>query len=139
MYPNNLTERPGHGTQELCQLFVDISVPTGPHQGEPLLAVAANNVPDADVKLVEKVTGKKQDPKEMRCHLALNNLCNAICNKCLDKRDLLKLGLCDHCCLTWYCSERCRVADWETHRLRCGRRDGPLDQGPMKLIFAEIE
>jgi len=138
VYPKGMKMRPKHGSP-LCELFDTIIVPSGPHKGEQLIITAADNIPDADIKLIESTVGKKQDSARWRNDLARNNLCNAICNKCLDKSDLLKLGLCDHCCLTWYCSEDCRAADQENHRLRCGRRNGPLDKGPMQLVFARLK
>ena len=130
VYPEGMVERPDHGSEALIQLFAAAIPASGPHAGKGVvLSIAAHNVRHADIALMQQFA--MQPEHLLRQLIACNSLANAICNKCLDKSDLLKLKLCDHCCLTWYCSKECQAADRAEHTKRCCKPDGPLDIGPM--------
>jgi hypothetical protein len=46
---------------------------------------------------------------------------------CLEEQVTLKR--CSGCYLGMYCSKRCQSQHWAVHKLRCGKHDGPLEEG----------
>lgn len=106
--------------------------------GRNAWAVSASMVPDSDIAAIRAVAGPSMPEQNLRGSLAINNLQNAICNYCMDKSNVTSLLLCTRCCMIWYCGNQCRDADWHNHSRRCGKPDGPLDTGPMRLAFARV-
>ena len=94
---------------------------------------AMQNLPQCDIDLVKnKTTLSDENIAQM---LVLNRWHNKICDTCKDKRVPEKLKHCGKCCLTFYCSVECQRKNWEEHRKRCAKKDGPLDLGPQTILF----
>lgn len=107
----------------------------------PLFLAAVNNVPDADVNLLESFGGPTPSAgfpstrNQLRVVLALNRWTNKICDQCLDKSNVSALQPCPACALAFYCSQECREKAAAAHAARCCKRDGPLDKGPMAIVI----
>ena len=41
---------------------------------------------------------------------------------------------CTKCWFSWYCSKTCQETHWPSHKLRCGKKDGALDESIEKWI-----
>jgi len=127
---------------------------TSTNIAEVLLAAKAN-LPHADVDLlrgtkrmpVARAAGKKHKTDEparilnkddIGNMLVLLRFRNSICDNCLKKGDT-PLYLCADCKLTFYCSTDCKKAHAEAHAKRCCQANGPLDDGPQKLMFVKVK
>ncbi len=113
---------------------------------------ALQNIPASDVALCREVVRGAVD--DLPPSLAYNRLSNRICDACRWKPSPEtrlhenRLKLCSTCCQAWFCSEECREharvhaaePGASKHALRCGvdRATAPLDDGPMKLVFAKL-
>lgn len=49
-----------------------------------------------------------------------------------------KLGFCNKCYLVQYCSADCKEKDFKKHSKRCCQLDGPLDDGPQRLVMFKL-
>lgn len=107
----------------------------------PKFTTAKNNVTKADVKFLQNLTqssgGKAVSEDGARQMTAEIRWGNRICNKCMDKSDILKLFFCDKCYLVQYCSKYCLNTDSSEHQKRCCDPNGPLDDGPQCFAVAE--
>jgi len=106
--------------------------------------IAVGNVPKCDIKLIRNqvlTTNPALANNELRIREVIvnNRWCNKICDTCLNKRDPDKLMHCGRCCLTFYCNRECQRKDWDRHKLRCCKPDGPLDKGPQELVFVNVK
>ncbi len=109
------------------------------------------HMPTSEVEAYRRVTYRHEDCHEVeksrndaseldiRMMLVLNRLTNRICDRCWDKTDISSLKWCEMCKLVWYCSEKCQAKAWETHKLWCCQKNGPVDDGPMKTVVVEIK
>jgi hypothetical protein len=121
---------PEHGSPELANYIANLTTA----DGDNLLVAAASNVPVADITKVLPYMGEDGASPAEQCvrvsqMLAFNRLANRICEECGDKSDLTALSICGDCALSWYCSKECQGKHWDTHKLRCCKRTGPLDTG----------
>ena len=121
---------PPHGTQELIWYINWLKM----ENGDSLLMKAINNLPHADVEKIvplmvddPKPLHEKVQQAAMMC--TFNLLSNRICEQCGDKSDIVRLSLCGSCALAWYCSKECQEKHCPTHKLRCCKPDGPLNNG----------
>lgn len=101
--------------------------------GKPLFSTAINNLPRADINYVTNISGSFNP--NTRLLLTFNRLVNPICECCGNKEDITKLMICNRCCLSWYCNKACATSHHETHKLRCCKSDGPLDEGFQKIVM----
>ena len=68
-----------------------------------------------------------------------NLLANRICEQCGDKSDITRLSICGSCALAWYCSKECQEKHWPTHKLRCCKKDGPLNKGYQAMAICKMK
>ena len=100
---------------------------------------AIKNIPDADIAFVQKLEGDgKMSDSQLRKLLVHNRWANPICGNCGDKKQEIPLLRCSGCCLEMYCNKTCQKAHWKTHKLRCKKRSGPLDQGYQALAVIKL-
>ena len=128
---------PDHGSHELFQYITNIKI-----NNENLFMKGFNNIPSTDIQYVFNITKEpltEENINKVKCWLVFNRLANRICEKCGDKKDIIKLQICSECCLSWYCSEKCQYEDWNRHKLRCNKPDAPLDQGYQKIVLLQTE
>jgi len=131
---------PEHGSPNLV-LYISNLTTAG---GGNLLVTAASNVPIADInKVLPYMEADDTSPID-KCAkvakmLAFNRLANRICEECGDKSDLTALSICSDCALSWYCSKECQRQHWDTHKLRCCKRTGPLDTGYQAIALLETK
>ena len=116
----------------------------GTVRGENLFLKGVNNLPLKDIEKVFNITSEGEEPtQEKVTHLAqmltFNLLANRICEQCGDKRDLTKLSICGSCALAWYCSKECQERHWSTHKLRCCKKDGPLNTGYQAIAMVKMK
>lgn len=102
--------------------------------GENVFMKGIQNMPNADINVIaEKMTSSMIHPEARYVQasqmLTFNLLSNRICEQCGYKTDIRELLICTGCCLAWYCSKTCQENHWGTHRLRCAKKDGPLNTG----------
>ena len=95
------------------------------------ITTITDNMTDSDGKPHEKIMKASQ-------MLAFNLLTNRICESCGYKDIPIKLSICSNCVLSWYCSKECQRRHWDTHKLRCCNRQGPLDTGYQQINLNEI-
>jgi hypothetical protein len=131
---------PPHGSQELMWYLNWLKL----EDNEPFVLKAVNNLPEADTEVLLNVM--KDDPQpleEKRKQAALmctfNLLANRICEQCGDKSDITQLSICNSCALAWYCSKECQEKHWPTHKLRCCKKDGPLNKGYQAIAFCKLK
>jgi hypothetical protein len=121
---------PEHGSPELVNYISNLTL----GNGDNLQATSASNIPIADInKVLPYMEADDTSPRD-KCVkvaqiLAFNRLANRICEECGDKSELTALSICSDCALSWYCSKECQGKHWDTHKLRCCKRTGPLDTG----------
>lgn len=96
---------------------------------------ARSNLPKADVELIKSQPGCVMTDDQISFNLTINCWRNYICDGCLAKSPETKLYLCKSCYITQYCSPQCQAKCREKHEKRCCKPDGPLDDGPQKIIF----
>ena len=121
---------PPHGSQELIWYIEWLKM----ENGESLLLKGINNLPSIDIHTILELM--KNDPKPLQEKInqsammcTFNLLANRICEQCGDKSDITQLSICGSCALAWYCSKECQEKHWPTHKLRCCKKDGPLNKG----------
>lgn len=131
---------PPQGTPMLVEYLQSLEMPNG----DSLLLKAVNNMPDADIRMLLQNT--PDDPRSFKdrvsnsaCMLTINLLANRICEQCGDKSDIKKLSICGSCALAWYCSKECQEKHWPTHKLRCCKKDGPLNKGFQAIAFVKTK
>lgn len=99
-----------------------------------------NYVPDADVTYLKNFISCDEVPHgdfQLKMMIAQNRYMNKICDYCWNKKNPSKLLVCSGCYLTFYCNIECQRKHWNKHKLRCRKTDGPLDDGPQKIIIFE--
>ena len=109
-------------------------------------ARAVANVPDADIDALQKIVAAREcdcgGVMPTRLNLAAgvvqSRRANRICSKCCNN-DRRALEVCEACGLDYYCSRACQQSDQERHKLRCCKKDGPLDKGPMGIAIVHID
>lgn len=99
-------------------------------RNDPLFMEALKNVPDADVNLLNQ-KGCNLSQEELRFIIAMRKWKNKVCNLCGNPTPL---KLCSQCRLAFYCDDKCQSWDWRKHKLRCCKKDGPLDDGHNAII-----
>lgn len=107
----------------------------------PLINIAYDALPDVDELYVrDALKDSVPDPKlNLRLCLVVNRLNNPICECCGNKSDVSKLLICKHCCLSWYCNDACSEAHFNVHKLRCCKKDGPLDLGYQQIAMLKVD
>lgn len=110
---------------ELCQRALD----------DRRFRIAFLSLPDADVEMIRKVAGQ-EDADEMfyRYQLVQMRWQNPICAYCGNKQEPKKLKRCTQCYLEFYCNRECQAKHWKTHKARCGKVNGPLDEGYQRIV-----
>ena len=110
-----------------------------------VFAEAKAKLPKADVAMFKGVTTKigtdgdvVMTDDQIRGTLVSLRYHNPICDACCKKGEGVVLKLCSACKLTFYCSQKCQNAHSEKHAERCWKTNGPLDEGPQKLVFLPI-
>ncbi len=131
---------PPHGSPMQVQYITSLKM----GNGENMFLKGVNNLPIKDIEKVFNVTSEGEEPtQEKVTHLAqmltFNLLANRICEQCGDKRDLTKLSICGSCALAWYCSKECQERHWSTHKLRCCKKDGPLNTGYQAIAMVKMK
>lgn len=102
-------------------------------------------LPDAEInQVVLHVSAKGINTEEEKKRFAASNIVlsrifNRICNTCLNKSDLNSLLACSRCHMTFYCSEKCQLADWDVHETWCCKKDGPIDKGPLRVLMIKTK
>mgnify|MGYP001159973967 CR=1 FL=1 len=131
-------ELPNHGTQEMVVYLLNLKFSGNDY----VINKAIRNLPDADTEKLYNVI-KDSDPRskeaiinDVRPKLVFNLLANRICESCGYKTDVRKLSLCKDCGLAWYCNKSCQKKHWNTHKKRCCKKDGPLDEGYQRIALA---
>ncbi len=100
----------------------------------------ANLIPNAEVQnVIDKCSNYTSE--QIKNVLAINRSCNRICNGfgeyCKNgTRD--NLIVCEHCKLTWYCSEACQQKQQKKHALWCREHIG-CDNGPLRASFCTLQ
>ena len=105
----------------------------------PLFQLAIRNLPKVDYQALQAAVRKQGEevPEEfIKRALTLNRWVNPICNQCFDKSTPANLFPCSECGLTFYCSSKCQTENRSKHSRRCCKLDGPLDDGPITIIFS---
>lgn len=111
-----------------------------------LFAEAQRMIPISDLASLRQEVGKRDylaakgyisDDVKLREALASLRWQNPICDGCYTKEK--KLLLCPACKLTFYCSLECQAKHSEVHADRCCKLDGPLDDGPQRLVLLPIK
>jgi hypothetical protein len=138
---NNNFKLPEHGSDELMHYITNLKTRDNKLIGQK----AIENIPIKDINLVLNKINPRIGPELinqvsiLRHALAYNRLANRICEQCGDKNDIIKLMICEDCCLSWYCSKECQVKHWNTHQLRCCNEYGPLDKGYQAIFMGKID
>ena|SRR5438105_19214 len=101
--------------------------------------IAMESLPLADLRFIQAQSSLPETT--IRAALVWNRWDNPICENCLDKheRTLKILRKCTRCYLSAYCSKRCQKQNWSKHKLRCGKINGPLDEGPQKIVLLSTD
>jgi hypothetical protein len=112
------------------------------NENQNLLQIASKNIPTADIQLITGIVkdngADRMGSAQIASSLAMNLLCNRICETCGSKPQIRNaLKLCGSCKLGWYCSSECQTAHYEIHSTRCCKPDGPLDKGFQGLVVME--
>jgi len=100
------------------------------------------HVPDEDIAYLRKFIPNEEIPYgdfQLKMMIAQNRHMNKICDYCWNKQNTSKLFVCSGCYLTFYCNKECQQKHWHKHKLRCGKKDGPLDDGPQRITIFERE
>ena len=107
----------------------------------PLFQKAIQNIPDADIKLIQTNYCSKHDAsiEQIRFLLASTRWSNKICDVCWDKTNIAALIPCQQCGLAFYCSDDCRQIGTPSHTARCCKLDGPLDSGPQAIAIVTVD
>jgi hypothetical protein len=102
---------------------------------------AAQKLPKSEVEylLQHKEDRNSDDELVMACQVAFIRLTNRICNTCYKKDDIMHLRPCGDCGCTWYCDEKCRMADLQVHKKWCCKPDAERDMGPLSSIFVKVK
>ena len=102
---------------------------------------AIQNIPDVDIQCFDKIFEKvpeseRMSEEQIRIQLIVNRYTNPICDSCWKKpSSKVKLYRCPECQIAMYCGDACLKAARPAHIRRCCRKDGPLDDGPQKIVF----
>ena len=99
--------------------------------------VAIENVPDADLEYLKQFSVSQFSDDYLREIVVRCRWDNRICDSCGDKKNPAQLKKCGCCHLAFYCSTACQKRHWNMHKQRCGKKDGPLDQGYQKLVVGD--
>lgn len=139
-HETSLYRVPEHGSQELIQYITTLRLT----DGENLFMRGVSKMPVKDITIItDRMTDEDGTEKErvMKAAqmLTFNRLTNRICEECSYKNTLTNLSICSGCALAWYCSKECQTRHWNTHKLRCCKRDGPLDDGYQAIVLAKVE
>lgn len=137
---------PEHGSRELLEYIVSLTTP----DGNSLFMKASYYIPTVDILKVVSTIARhnkeshteeltKEKSLEIAQQLCFNRLANRICENCGDKSNIIKLQICQNCCLSWYCNKECQRNHWNKHKLRCCNRNGPLDDGYQAIMMLEID
>jgi len=131
---------PEHGSQELIQYLTTLTFA----DGDNLFMRGVSNMPVKDITLITDRMTDGDGPANERVMkaaqmLTFNRLANRICEECSYKNTLTNLSICSGCALAWYCSKECQARHWNTHKLRCCKRDGPLDDGYQAIVLAKVK
>ena len=130
-------ELPKYGSKELIDYVLKLEI----EKNELMYMRALENLPDTDIFYLMKNTNLELEQKNnekirhlAQCHV-LNRLSKRICDNCGNKSNIMKLKLCNKCCISWYCSKECQMKHSAIHKLRCCNRSGPLDLGYQKILL----
>jgi hypothetical protein len=134
------TRLPDHGSPELIKYITTLKFANS----ENLFMKGVSNLPVKDISTItDRMTDDDGPPQEriMKATqmLTFNLLTNRICEGCGDKSIVTNLSICSSCALAWYCSKECQTQHWDTHKLRCCNRQGPLDTGFQTIVIAQIK
>lgn len=100
---------------------------------------AIKNIPDADVDYVRKFTKDDSSSREFIAQmLAANIWKDKICDFCGNKSNVSGLKRCLNCSLAFYCGKKCQTSHWKIHKLRCCKKDGPLNKGYQGIAFEKV-
>ena len=140
-FPNETssTVLPEHGSQELINYITTLRFANG----ENLFMKGVSNLPIKDISTITERMTDEDGPQKERVMkaaqmLTFNLLANRICEGCGDKTNVTNLSICSNCAIAWYCSKRCQTQHWDTHNLRCCKRDGPLNTGYQAIVLAKV-
>jgi hypothetical protein len=130
---------PEHGSQELINYITTLRVANG----ENLFMKGVSNLPIKDISTITERMTDEDGPQKERVMkaaqmLTFNLLANRICENCGDKTIVTNLSICSNCALAWYCSKECQTQHWDTHKLRCCNRQGPLNTGFQAIVLANV-
>ncbi|HIE85112.1 MAG TPA: zinc finger MYND domain-containing protein [Dehalococcoidia bacterium] len=131
---------PEHGSQELIQYLTTLTFA----DGDNLFMRGVSNMPVVDISMITSRMTDGDGPENERVMkaaqmLTFNRLANRICEECSYKNTLTNLSICSDCALAWYCSKECQTRHWNTHKLRCCKRHGPLDDGYQAIVLAKVK
>ena len=102
-------------------------------ENDPLFQETVRNVPDADIDALLEIECTLTRT-EIANIIVAHTWTNRICNHCFDHSAQIKLSRCSKCHLVYYCGVKCQSDDWNKHKERCCKKNGPLDDGPNALV-----
>ena len=83
------------------------------------------NVCHADIDFVRKSTGETHLSNiQIASWIVFTRWEKPECDFCHQKASTR----CSRCWYSWYCSKSCQEKHWSIHKLRCGNKNGPLDE-----------